>query len=154
MTLQRHSLLYLLLNGLLVDVHDMILARAQTYGLGVVDGVGAVLLVNAVQQVGGVVLGGHLLVVDDVHTGLVKGHGVGGSQDAIVLKFHRSWMVDAVAVDAHVVHHADVDDALLLVEVVRNSLSSGSHALKESVLVADEFGCPKLGHIEFLHFTR
>ena len=76
------------------------------------DGVGAMLLVDAAEQVGGVVGGGNLLVVDDVDAGLVEGDGVGAGKDAIVFKLHGGGMVDAVAVDAHVVHHADVDDAL------------------------------------------
>ena len=119
-----------------------------------VDSVGAMLLVDAAEQVGGVVGGGHLLVVDDVDTGLVEGDGVGAGEDAVVLKLHGGGMVDAVAVDAHVVHHADVDDALSLLEVVRHCLGCCRHALKEAVLVADVFRCPKLGHVEFLHLSR
>ena len=112
-----------------------------------VDGVGAVLFVDAGKQVGWIIGGGNLLVVDDVNAGLVEGDGVGAGEDAIVLKFHRSRMVNAVAVDAHVVHHADVYDALSLLEVVRYGLGRCRHALKEAVLVSDVLGCPKLGHI-------
>ena len=62
-------------------------------------------------------------------------------------------MVDTVAVDTHVVHHADVDDTLLFLEVVRHSLSRCCHALEESVLVADELGCPELGDVEHFHLA-
>ncbi len=118
------------------------------------DGVGAVLFVDAAEQVGGVVGGGHLLVVDDVHAGLVEGDGVGAGEDAVVFKFHGGGMIDAVAVDAHIVHHIDVDDALPFLEIVRHGLGCRCHTLKEAVLVADVFGCPKFGHIEFLHLSR
>ena len=50
---------------MLIYIHDVILAGAQANGFGMVDGVGAVLLVNAVQQVGGIVGGGNLLLIDD-----------------------------------------------------------------------------------------
>ena len=100
MTLRRYLCLKLLLNRLLVNIHDMILAGTQSDGLGMVDGMGAVLLVNAVQQVSGVVLGGHLLVVDDVDAGLVKGDGVGGSQDAVVLKLHNTIEAMGTVIDA------------------------------------------------------
>lgn len=59
------------MSRLLVDIHDLVLSGTQTNGFSMFDGVDAVLLVDAVQQVGGVVLSGHLLVVDDVDTGLV-----------------------------------------------------------------------------------
>ena len=42
-------------------------------------------------------------------------------------------MVDAVAVDAHIVHHTDEDDALLLLEIVDHALCSGCHTLEETV---------------------
>ena len=106
------------------------------------NGVDAVLLVYAVEQVGGVVLGRHLLLVDDVNAGLVEGHGVGGGQDAVVFELHGGGMVHAVAINRHVVHHADVDDAFLLLEIVHHGLRGGGHALEEPVLVADVFRCP------------
>ena len=117
------------------------------------DGVDTVLAVNAVQQVGGVIRGRYLLLVDDIHTGLVKGHRIGRGQDAVVFQFHRCGMIHAVAIDAHVVHHADEDDALLPVEVVHHSLRGSSHRLEESVLVADVFGSPEFSHVEFLHLA-
>ena len=55
----------------------MVLAGAEAYLLRPFDGVDAVLLVDAVEQVGGVVGGGNLLLVDDVDAGLVEGHGHG-----------------------------------------------------------------------------
>ena len=63
-------------------------------------------------------------------------------------------MVDAVAVDAHVVHHVDEDDALLPVEVIHHRLGRCSHALKETVLVTDVLRGPKLGHVELFHLSR
>ena len=59
---------------LFVKVHDGVLLRTETNLFRMVDGVCAVLFVDAVQQVGGVILGGHLLLIDDVDAGLVEGH--------------------------------------------------------------------------------
>ena len=114
------------------------------------DGVDAVLLVDAIEKVGGVICGSHLLVVDDVDAGLVEGHGVGAGQDAVVFELHGLGMVDAVAVDAHVVHHADVDDAFLTTEVVGHRLCGCCHALEEAVLVVD-VSSPEFHHVELLH---
>ena len=89
-----------------------------------VDSVCAVLLVDTLQQIGRIVLSRHLLLVDDVDAGLVERYGVGRGEDAIILQLHRLGMIHAVAVYGHVVHDADVDDALLLVEVVHDGWSS------------------------------
>lgn len=102
---------------------------------GPLYGVGAMLLVDAAEEVGGVVVGGDFLLVDDIDAGLVECNGVGGGKDAVVLEFYRGGMIHAVAVDGHVVHHADVDDALVLLEIVDHSLGSCGHGLEESVLV-------------------
>ena len=59
-------------------------------------------------------------------------------------------MVHTVAVNAHVVHHVDVDDTLFLVKIVCHSLCGSRHALKESLLVVDIL-CPKFQHIELFH---
>ena len=139
---------------LFVNADNGVFSGSQSDGFSVLDGVGAMLLVDAAEQVGGVVGGGHLLVVDDVDAGLVEGDGVGAGEDAVVFKFHGGGMVDAVAVDTHVVHHTDIDDALSLLEVVRHGLGSCRHAFKEAVLVADELGRPKFGHVEFFHLAR
>ncbi len=136
-----------------INADDGVFPGSQSDGFGMFDGMDAVLLVDAAEQVCGVVGSGHLLVVDDVNAGLVEGDGVGRGEDAIVLKFHWGRVIDAVAIDTHVIHHADVDDALSLLEVVRHCLGCCCHAFKEAVLVADVFGGPKLGHIEFLHLT-
>ena len=57
--------------GLFVNIHDGVFAATEPDGFGVFDGMDAVLLVDAVKQIGGVVGGRHLLVVDDVNAGLV-----------------------------------------------------------------------------------
>ena len=63
-----------------------------------VDSVCAMLLVNALKQIGGVVLGRHLLLVDDVDAGLVERYGIGRGDDAIVLQLHGLGMIHAIAV--------------------------------------------------------
>ena len=136
-----------------VNVHDGVFAATEPNGFSMLNGVDTMLLVNAVQQVGGVVGSRHLLVVDDVDAGLVQGHRISGGKDAVVFELHGGGMVHAVAVDAHVVHHVDVDDAILLLEIVHHGLRSGSHAFEEAVLVADVFLCPKFRHIEHFHLA-
>lgn len=131
----------------------MVLAGAEADLLGMLDGVDAVLLVDALGEGRGIVVGRCLHVVDDVDASLVEGHGVGGGQDAVVLQLDGGGMVHAVTVDAHVVHHADVNDALLAVEVVDHSLCGGGHALEEAILVADKLGRPELGDVELLHLA-
>ena len=83
----------------LIYAYQGVLAAAKTYLLGMLDGVDAVLLVNSAQQVGGVVLCRHLLVIDDVDARLVEGNGVCGGEDAVVLQLHGFGMIDAVAVN-------------------------------------------------------
>ena len=111
------------------------------------------LLIDALKQVGRIVFGRHLLVVDDVDTGLVEGHGVGAGEDAIIFQLHGSRMVDTVAVDTHIVHHADIDDTILLLKIVYHGLSGSSHALQKGVLRGDVLRCPHRVHIEFVHLT-
>ena len=88
------------------------------------NGVNAVLSVNAVEEVCGIVLCRDLLLIDDVDAGLIESHRVSRGEDAVVFEFHGCRMIHAVAVYGHVVHDADVDDALLLVEVVHDGWSS------------------------------
>ena len=45
-----------------------------------------------------VVLGRHLLLVDDVDAGLVERYGIGRGDDAIVLQLHGLGMIHAIAV--------------------------------------------------------
>ena len=113
----------------------------------------AVLLVDALKQVCRIVLRRHFLVVDDVDTGLVESHGVGAGEDAIIFQLHGSRMVDTVTVDAHIVHHADINDAVLFLEIVHHGLSGSSHALQKGVLRGDVLRCPHRVHIEFVHLT-
>ena len=109
--------------------------------------------VNAPEQVGRIVLSRHLLLVDDVDTRLVKRHRVGRGQDTIVLQFHRCRMIHAVAVYRHVVHHTDIDDTLLFLEVVHHTLCCSSHTLQKSVLIADELTRPESAHVQLLHLA-
>ena len=46
-----------------------------------VDSVCAMLLVDALQQIGRIVLSRHLLLVDDVDAGLVERYGVGRGEE-------------------------------------------------------------------------
>ena len=62
------------------------------------NSVNVVLLVDAVEEVGRVVLGRHLLLIDDVDAGLIESHGVSRGEDVVVFEFHRCWMIHAVAV--------------------------------------------------------
>ena len=100
-----HSLILLQLKQIrdydcrkLINADNGVFLGSQTDDFGVVDGVGAVLFVDAAEQVGGVVGGGHLLVVDDIDAGLVEGDGVGGGQNADVLDARCGRMSVAVAV--------------------------------------------------------
>ena len=138
---------------LLINADERVLAAAETEFGGMLNGVDAVLPIDAVQEVCGIVLSRHLLLIDDVDAGLIESHWVGRGEDAVVFELHRRRMIHAVAVYRHVVHHTDIDDALLLLEVVHDGLGSCSHTLEESVLIADELSCPKLAHIEFLHLA-
>ena len=61
----------------LVDTYQRIIAASKAYLLRPLDSVDAVLLVNAIEQVGRVIGGSNFLLVDDVNTCLVKSHGVG-----------------------------------------------------------------------------
>ena len=118
-----------------------------------VDSVCTMLLVNTLKQIGGVVLGSHLLLVDDVDASLVEGYGVCRGEDAIVLQLHRFGMIHTVTVYRHVVHHTDVDNALLLVEVVHHGLSCCCHTFEEAILITDELRCPQLAHIQLFHLA-
>ena len=138
---------------LLVNTYQCVLTVAKPYHLGMLNGVDAMLLVDAVEQICGVVGGRHLLIVDDVDAGLVKGYGVGRSEDAVVFEFHGLGMVHAVAVYRHIVHHRDIDDALLFLEVVHHSLCCSRHRLEEAVLIADVLRRPELTHVELLHLS-
>ena len=60
----------------------MILTATEANLLSVLDGVDAVLLLDAGLEAGGIVALGILVLVDEVETGLVEGHRVGGGQDA------------------------------------------------------------------------
>ena len=71
-----------------IQIYQLILLGTKTNLGCMVDSVCAMLLVDALQQIGGIVLGRHLLLVDDVDTGLVESHWVGGGEDAIVLQLH------------------------------------------------------------------
>ena len=63
-----------------------------------VDSVCAMLLVDALQQIGRIVLSRHLLLVDDVDAGLVELYRVSRGKDAIVLQFYGVGVIRAVAV--------------------------------------------------------
>ena len=63
-----------------------------------VNSVCAMLLIDALQQIGRVVLGRHLLLVDDVDAGLVECYGIGRGEDTIILQLHGLGMIHAVAV--------------------------------------------------------
>ena len=93
------------------------------------------LLVDALDERSVVVVLAGLHVEDDVHACLVECHGVEGGEDAVVLQLHGLRRCHAVAVDGHVVHHGNVDDALALTEVVVYGLCSCSHRLQEAVLI-------------------
>ena len=122
-----------------------VLLCAEAYLLGVVDGVGAVQLVDALLEGGGIVAGAVLVVEHKVEAGLVEGHGFGGGEDADVAHARCRRMAVTVAVHRKVVassssagtpHHVDVDDiAAWLLEVVVYSLRRGGHRLEETVLV-------------------
>ena len=69
---------------------------------------------------------------DHVQASLVYGDWVCASHDAHVLEHRRCRMSVAVAVNAHIVHHVDVQDFAL--HVVVDTLCRGSHTLQEQVL--------------------
>ena len=52
-----------------IQIYQLILLGTKTNLGCMVDSVCAMLLVDALQQIGGIVLGRHLLLVDDVDTG-------------------------------------------------------------------------------------
>ena len=120
----------------------MVFACTQANSFGVIDCVGAVLPVDTRKEIGGIIRSCHFLLVDDVNTSLVEGYRVGGGEDTVIFELDGGGMVDAVAVDAHIVHHTDEDDALLLLEIVDHALCGGCHTLEEAVLVAYELGSP------------
>ena len=60
----------------MVNADEGVLARAEANFGCVLDGVYAMLLVDASKKVGWVVLGCDLLLVDDVNTSLVEGYRV------------------------------------------------------------------------------
>ena len=62
-------------------------------------------------------------------------------------------MVHTVAVDRHVVHHRDIDHAVLPFEVVVNGLGSGGHRLEEPILVANKLARPQFALVEFVHLA-
>ena len=126
----------------MVNADEGVLARAKAYFGCVLDGMYAMLLVDAAKEVGRVVLGSDLLLVDNIDACLIECNGVGRGEDSVVFELDRFWVVNTVAVDRHVIHHADVDDALLLLEVVDDGLCSGCHAFEESVLITDVGWCP------------
>ena len=63
-----------------------------------VNSVCAMLLVDAFQQIGRIVLSRDLLLVDDVDAGLIERYGVGRGEDAIILQLHGLRMIHAIAV--------------------------------------------------------
>ena len=81
-----------------IQIYQLILLGTKTNLGCMVDSVCAMLLVDALQQIGGIVLGRHLLLVDDVDTGLIERYGVGRGEDAIVLQLHGLGMIHAIAV--------------------------------------------------------
>ena len=98
-----------------------------------VDDVAAVLLLDALDERGGVVVLVGLYAVDFVQAGFVECDGIGGSQDADVLHLGRLGMGVAVAVDADVVHHVDVDD-VALAHILLNGIGGSGHRFEEGVL--------------------
>ena len=117
----------------LVYFDNVILTATEANLFGVLDGVDTVLLLDARLKAGGVVALGILVLVDEVEAGLVEGHGVGGGQDAHILQLGSGGIAVAVAVDAHIVHHVDIDDFAF--EVVVHGGSGVGHTFEELVLV-------------------
>ena len=70
---------------MLLQIYQLILLGAKANLGCMVDSVCAMLFVDALQQIGRVVLGRHLLLVDDVDAGLVERYRVSRGEDAVVL---------------------------------------------------------------------
>ena len=100
-----------------------------------VDGMRAVLLLDALDERTVVVALAGRHAKDDVDASLVERHGVERGEDAVVLEFHWFGRGHTVAVDGHVVHHRDIDDALAIAEEVVHGLSGSRHRLEEPVLI-------------------
>ena len=117
------------------QVDERVRTTAETYALGVIDDVSAVLAGDAVEQ-WLVVIASRRGHVHEVETGLVEGYGVGGGQYTHILHLWRSRSAVAVAIHANVVHHINVDDVLaFLMEILMDGVGNLSHRLKEAVLV-------------------
>lgn len=116
------------------DVDKVVGECAEAYLGGIVDGVGAVAAVDALDEGRTIVADSGLVVEDEVETGFVKSDGVEGGEDAYVFHLGRGGMSVAVAVDGEVVHDIDVDDAFLALEVVVDGLGGSCHRLEEGVL--------------------
>ena len=110
-------------NTLLVDAYQRVFLRAKTNLFGMVDGVGAMTALDALEQGAIVValLGFHLS--DEVDASLIERYGVSGGKDADVLQERCGGIGIAIAIDGHVVHHIDVEDALTVSEVIVYGLS-------------------------------
>ena len=126
-----------------VDGDQLILAAAKANFLSVFDGVDAVTALDALFHGGYVVVGRLFLTEYEVNAGLVEGHGVGAGENAHILECHRGGIAVTVAVDAHVVHHSDVDN--LTLEIVVHCSGSGGHALEKFVLVLRLDVVPEVG---------
>ncbi len=125
-----------------IDSHQAVTAAAHAYGFGMLYDVAAVAAVDAAVDGLGIVevVGGY--AVEDIETGLVEGHRVGGSQDAVVLQPGGGGVAHAVAIDREIVHHIDIDD--LGAEIVGYRLGGGGHALAEVVATGHAHG-PHIG---------
>ena len=138
-------------NTLLVDAYQFILLRAKTDFLCMVDGVGTMATLDALKQRAIVVaiLGFHLS--DEVDTSLIKCHGVGRGKDADVFQKWCGGIGIAIAIDGHVVHHIDIEDAFTVSEVIgdcglrdlpcdfMNRLECGAFGLADGLVASSDF---------------
>ena len=118
-----------------VEGDDGVFFGAEAQLFGVVDDVGAVLAVDALDEGLAVVAFGGGVVEDEVEAGLVKSDGVERGEDAHVFELGGFGVSVAVAVDRHIVHYVDIDDALLAFEVGVDRLGGAGHRLEELVLL-------------------
>lgn len=86
-------------------LHDLVVLPTEAELFGVVEQVGGVAVLHALDEVGLAGVGG---VVDHVDAGTVESHGVEAGEDADVADLGLLGTVNAVAVDGEVVGHGDV----------------------------------------------
>ena len=99
-----------------------------------VDSVGAVAGTDALDERFVVIASLSLMTEHLVEASLIEGYRISGSEYAHVLQQRRCRIAIAVAVNAHIVHHVDVQDVLSVSKILMDSLCSGGHGLEEGIL--------------------